>query len=111
MGDCCNRERERERLTLSQKHRRPEDKRDEKRPVEREDKMFWRGEGGRATEFGWEDSVPDVKRGEKLNRYKIFPLKTLLPTSLQYAEKEGGVKESKRWKRTRRQKEDQRSKI
>lgn len=56
--------------------------------------------------------VPDVKRGGKLNRYKIFPLKTLLPTSLQYAERRrGGVKESKRWKRTRRQKEDQRSKM
>lgn len=74
--------------------------------------MFWRREGGRVTEFGGEDSVPDVKRGGKLNRYKIFPLKTLLPTSLQYAERRGGgVTESKRWKRTRRQKEDQRSKM
>lgn len=79
--------------------------------MEREDKMFWRREGGRVTEFGGEDSVPDVKRGGKLNRYKIFPLKTLLPTSLQYAERRGGVKESKRWKRTRRQKEDQRSEM
>lgn len=62
------------------------DRRDLKRLMEREDKMFCRRE--KAGDTGFElDPVPDVKRGGKVSSYKIFSLKSLLPTSLQYAER------------------------
>ncbi len=51
--------------------------------------MFCRREKERERGFGWIDLIPDVKRGGKLNSYKIFSLKTLLPASVQYAEREG----------------------
>lgn len=60
-----------------QKVRRQE--RPEETHGERRQDALWSRERGRDSRgSGWVHSVPDVQRGEKLNSYKIFSLKTRL---------------------------------
>lgn len=61
----------------------PEDRRDLKRLMEREDKMFCRRE--KAGDTGFElDPVPDVKRGGKVSSYKILEILEKLRSNVSF---------------------------